>query len=90
MNMNMNSVVLRIHMLHILKFVVMYMYEGPSQHVQHLNHMAGTQGSIGPWLLHKLCSIINITPILSTKVTIDCSHHELHRDIKINFFLMVT
>lgn len=43
--------------------------------VLQLNHMAGPQGPIGPKLLHKLCSTVNITPILSTKATIDCSHH---------------
>ena len=40
--------------------------------------------SYGPWLLHKLCSTVNITPILSTKLTIDCSHHELHGDIHVS------
>ena len=51
-----------------------------------MNHMAGPQGPIGPWLLHKLCSTVNITLILSTKAAIDCSHHELQRDIHINCF----
>ena len=48
---------------------------------QHMNHMAGPRGSIGPWLLHKLYGSVNITPILSTKVAINCSHHELHGGI---------
>ena len=30
-----------------------------------------------------------MTPILSMKTTIDCSHHELHGDIQINKFLMM-
>ena len=54
-----------------------------------MNHMAGPWGPIGPWLSHKLYSIVNMIPILSTKVAIDCSHHELHMDIQINFFSMV-
>jgi hypothetical protein len=29
---------------------------------QQVNHMAGPRGPIGPWLSHKLCSIINIIP----------------------------
>ena len=52
----------------------------------HLNNMAGPRGLIGPWLSHKLCSIVNITLDLSTKVAIDCSHHELHMVIQLNFF----
>jgi hypothetical protein len=56
-----------------------------------MNHMAGPQGPIGPCLLHKLCSTVNITPILSMKVAINCSHHELHGVFQINFsFLTVT
>ena len=50
-----------------------------------LNHMAGPRGPIGPWLSHKLCNIINVTPTLSTKATINCSHHELHSDIQFFF-----
>ena len=46
----------------------------------------GTPCSIGPWLSHKLCSTVNMTPILSMKAAIDCSHHELHVDIQISFF----
>ena len=34
--MNLNLVVLRIHVLHKLKLEVMYMYGGPLKHVQHL------------------------------------------------------
>ena len=51
--------------------------------------MAGPQGPIGPWLSHKLYSTVNITSIFYMKAAIDCSHHELHGNIQINFFLMV-
>ena len=43
--------------------------------------MARPPGPIGPQLSHKLCSTINIPPILSTKTAINRSHHELHMDI---------
>jgi hypothetical protein len=47
-----------------------------------MNLMVGPWGPIGPWLSHKPCSTINITPILSMKVAIDYSYHELHGDIR--------
>ena len=47
-----------------------------------MNHMVGPWSPIGPWLSHKVCSTVNITPILSTKVAIDCSHHELYGTFK--------
>ena len=50
-----------------------------------VNHMAGSQGLVGPWLSHKLCSIVNVTSILFMKAAIYCSHHQLHGDIQINF-----
>lgn len=53
--------------------------------------MAGPQSPISPRHSHKLCNIVNITLILFTKAAIDCSHHQLHRDIHIKtLFLMVT
>jgi hypothetical protein len=55
-------------------------------HFGYLNHMAGPRGPISPWLSHRLCSNINMTPILPLKATINCSHHELHGDIQIIFF----
>ena len=51
--------------------------------------MVGPRGPIGPWLSHKLCSTVNMTSILSMKAAINYSHYELHKDIQINFFLMV-
>ena len=54
-----------------------------------MSHMAGPRGPIGPWLSQKLYSIVNMTPILSLKVAIDCSHQELYRDIQINFLMVM-
>ena len=53
-----------------------------------MNHMAGPRSPIGPWLSHELCSTINITPILSTKVAIDYSHHELHGTFRLIFSML--
>jgi hypothetical protein len=50
---------------------------------QQVNHMAGPRGPIGPWLSHKLCNTVDMTPILTMKAAIDCSHHEMHKDIQI-------
>jgi hypothetical protein len=57
----------------------------PCSHESHGRPDPG-YGPIGPWLSHKLCSTVNITPILSTKVEIDCSHHKLHGTFKSFFF----
>jgi hypothetical protein len=60
------------------------------KHVHDMNHMAGPHGPIGPWLSHELCSIVNVTLILSMKAAIDYSYHELHGDIQFYFILMLT
>ena len=49
--------------------------------------MVGSHGPIGPWLSHKLCSTVNMTPTM--KVAIDCSHHELHKDIQIKILMVI-
>ena len=54
-----------------------------------MNHMAGPQGPIGPWFSHKLCSTVNITPILFAKAAVHYSHHELQRTFRL-IFLMLT
>lgn len=43
------------------------------------------RGAINPQLPHKLYSTVNILPILAIKAAIDCSYHELHGDIQIDF-----
>ena len=48
--------------------------------------MAGPRGPISPWLSQFFCSTVNITPILSTKVAMNCSHHELHGIFRSIFF----
>jgi hypothetical protein len=68
-----------IHNYHSIRTdTIHYLYQHQFLHV---NHMAGPQGPIGPWLSLKLCSTIDITLTLSTKATIDYSHHELRGDI---------